>query len=162
MNPIALAQALALVAIANSAPVIAKLALGKKWERPIDGGLILSDGQPLLGQSKTWRGLVFSVVLTAISSVLIGLTWQTGALIAAATMAGDLFSSFFKRRLGLRPSSMALGFDQIPESMFPLAISTIIMPLSYLDVLVGTALFVVLALLLSRVFFALGLRDRPH
>jgi CDP-2,3-bis-(O-geranylgeranyl)-sn-glycerol synthase len=77
-------------------------------------------------------------------------------------MAGDLFSSFFKRRIGLPASSRALGLDQIPESMFPLAISTIILPLSYLDVLVGTALFVVLALLFSRVFFALGLRDRPH
>ena len=34
-------------------------------------------------------------------------------------MAGDLFSSFVKRRLRLASSSMAIGLDHIPESSFP-------------------------------------------
>jgi hypothetical protein len=33
-------------------------------------------------------------------------------------MAGDLLSSLSKR-LGMEPSTMALGLDQIPESVFP-------------------------------------------
>ena len=37
--------------------------------------------------------------------------------------AGDLFSSFVKRRLDLASSSMAIGLDHIPESFFPLLAS---------------------------------------
>ena len=38
-----------------------------------------------------------------------------GLLVAATAMAGDLLSSFLKRRLALAPSSQAIGLDQIPE-----------------------------------------------
>src|SRR6478736_778738 len=52
-------------------------------------------------------------------------------------MAGDLFSSFVKRRLHLASSSMAIGLDHIPESLFPLLASRWLLPLNILDIVAG-------------------------
>jgi CDP-2,3-bis-(O-geranylgeranyl)-sn-glycerol synthase len=77
-------------------------------------------------------------------------------------MAGDLLSSFLKRRLGLPPSSKASGFDQIPESLFPLLACQLPLSLTAVDILTGTAIFFVGEVLLSRVLFRLHVRDRPY
>jgi hypothetical protein len=73
----------------------------------------------LFGPSKTLRGLVVSVVATTLSAPALGLAWTTGLLAGAAAMAGDLGSSFIKRRMGLPSSSRALGLDQVPEALLP-------------------------------------------
>jgi CDP-2,3-bis-(O-geranylgeranyl)-sn-glycerol synthase len=83
-------------------------------------------------------------------------------LVGVAAMAGDLFSSFTKRRLGLAPSSMALGLDQIPESLFPLLACRLLLPLSFFDVVAGVTLFFIGGLILSRILFRFNLRDRPY
>jgi CDP-2,3-bis-(O-geranylgeranyl)-sn-glycerol synthase len=83
-------------------------------------------------------------------------------LVGAGAVAGDLFSSFVKRRLGLASSSMAIGLDQIPESLFPLLASRILLPLGWLDILAGVAVFFVGELVGSRILFRLKLRDTPY
>ena len=93
---------------------------------------------------------------------LMGLGWEVGILVATFAMAGDLFSSFVKRRLHLPSSSMAIGLDHIPESLFPLLASRWLLPLSTLDIVVGVTIFVVGALILSPLLFKLNLRDEPH
>jgi hypothetical protein len=77
-------------------------------------------------------------------------------------MAGDLLSSFLKRRLGLAPSSRATGLDQIPESLFPLLACRSALALTAMDIATGCVIFFVGELLLSHLFFRLGLRDRPY
>jgi CDP-2,3-bis-(O-geranylgeranyl)-sn-glycerol synthase len=77
-------------------------------------------------------------------------------------MVGDLFSSFVKRRLHRPPSSMAIGLDHIPESLFPLLVIRPSLPLSILDVVIGVTIFVFGALILSPLLFRLNLRDEPH
>ncbi len=77
-------------------------------------------------------------------------------------VVGDLLSSFVKRRMGLPSSSMALGLDQIPESLLPLLGAWLFVPLSLLDVLVGVAAFFAGELILSRILFHLNLRERPY
>jgi CDP-2,3-bis-(O-geranylgeranyl)-sn-glycerol synthase len=57
---------------------------------------------------------------TSACAPIIGLEWNIGAVVGSAAMAGDLFSSFVKRRVHLPASSRATGLDQIPESLFPL------------------------------------------
>jgi hypothetical protein len=128
----------------------------------IDGGLILRDGHPLLGRSKTWRGLAASVLLAVCAAEVIGLPWQAGALAGASAMAGDCVSSFIKRRFGLEPSSMALGLDQFPESLLPAAACSVYLPLGPLDVVATVLAFFVGELALSRLLFAIRLRDRPY
>ena len=110
-----LLQLLILLVVANGAAVAAKKLLRGAFDRPLDGGGLFIDGQPILGPAKTIRGVVASVLATSICSALMGLGWKTGALIASFAMIGDLFSSFVKRRLRLASSSMAIGLDHIPE-----------------------------------------------
>src|SRR6202521_945101 len=102
---------------------------------------------PIFGPSKTIRGIMVSVLATAICAALMGLGWEVGTLVATFVMAGDLFSSFVKRRLRL--ASMAIGLDHVPESLFPLVASRLLLPLSILDIVAGVTIFVVCALILS-------------
>jgi hypothetical protein len=77
-------------------------------------------------------------------------------------MAGDGVSSFIKRPFGLEPSSMMLGLDQIPESLFPPVACSAYLPLGTLDIAVIVLVFSVGEQAMSRLFFAAGLRDRPY
>lgn len=162
MQPVLILELLILIGVANGTPVLAKWLLGDAVSWPLDGGATFFDGRPIFGPSKTIRGLVLSLLVTPLCAVLIGYDWKLGALIAGAVMAGDLFSSFIKRRIGLPPSSRATGLDQIPESLFPLIASRWMLPVTALDIVVGVAVFMAAAPLLSLLFFRLGLRDQPY
>ena len=67
-----------------------------------------------------------------------------------------------KRRLGLPSSSMAIGLDQIPESLFPLLAARWLFPVTFLDIVIGTVIFCVGGLALSRLLFKLRVRDEPY
>jgi hypothetical protein len=161
-HALAILQGLILISAANGAPVLFARLLGARFAHPIDGGIVLRDGHPLLGRSKTWRGLAAAVLLAACAAVLMSLPWQLGALAAASAMAGDCLSSFIKRRFGLEPSSMTLGLDQVPESLFPAVACSGYLPLGPLDVALIVLVFSVGELATSRLLFAIGLRDRPY
>jgi CDP-2,3-bis-(O-geranylgeranyl)-sn-glycerol synthase len=156
------AAVLALLLGANAAPVLAHHAVGGRWCRPLDGGRTLADGRPLLGSSKTLTGLLAALLVTPPLAQLLGLGWAVGLLIAGGAMLGDLLSSFVKRRLGLAPSAMALGLDQVPESLLPLLLCAPLLGLSWQAVTLLTLAFVVLELVLSRIAYRLGLRDQPY
>ena len=157
-----LLQLLILLVVANGAAVVAKKLLGDAYGRPIDGGALFLDQQPIFGSSKTIRGIVASLFATSICAALMGLGWGLGALVATFAMAGDLFSSFVKRRLHLASSSMAIGLDHIPEFLFPLLASWFLLPLSILEIVVGVTIFVIGGLVLSPLLFKLNIRDEPH
>jgi hypothetical protein len=162
MQSLLLLKLLVLLSLANGAPVIVNKMLGATLAHPIDGGLRFIDGRPLFGASKTIRGVLVSIAATSVGAPLLGLELSTGAAVGAMAMVGDLFSSFLKRRLNLPSGSRATGLDQVPESLFPLFSCGISLGLSLLDVVIGTTAFFVGAMLLSRVFYRLGLRDRPY
>lgn len=92
-------QLLVLMTLANGIPIVAKKIFGAHFSFPLDAGTIFFDGRPLFGASKTIRGILISVLITTASAPLIGLDLTIGAIVAGAAMAGDLFSSFVKRRL---------------------------------------------------------------
>lgn len=162
MNFFAILQAMVLLTLANGAPVVAKKVLGQSFALPLDVGLIFFDGRPLFGPSKTIRGIVFSVLVTALGAPLIGLDWSVGAIVAAAAMAGDLCSSFVKRRLNFPPSSQALGLDQLPESLLPLLACRVALSLTAVDIALGVAIFFVGELILSWMLYRARLRDEPY
>ncbi|MEA2079195.1 MAG: CDP-archaeol synthase, partial [Pseudomonadota bacterium] len=99
---------LVLLTLANGTPVIARKIFAGRFAWPLDGGVQFFDGWPLFGSSKTVRGVVLSVLVTGAGGALMGLGWKVGAVIGTLSMAGDLFSSFLKRRMKLPPSSRAL------------------------------------------------------
>ncbi|MEW6270984.1 MAG: CDP-archaeol synthase, partial [Thermodesulfobacteriota bacterium] len=115
--------------LANMAPVLVQERL-RPLERPLDFGATFR-GRRVLGDHKTWRGLVAGVA-TAVAvfwlqrllyragfahglaridygaaSLLTGLALGTGALV------GDAVKSFFKRQLDIAPGRSWLGFDQL-------------------------------------------------
>lgn len=162
IDPVALARALLLLGIANSAPIFAKRLLGERFGMPLDAGLIMPDGRPLFGVSKTIRGVVVSLLLTSVVSPILGLDWSVGMGLAAASLSGDLLSSFVKRRLGLPPHAQAFMLDQAPEALLPMLLLREALGLGWGDVIVGLALFVGLEIVLSRVLFRWHVRDRPY
>ena len=108
-----------LLLLANGAPVLAAYVFGDRLLAPIDGGRVLPDGRPLFGISKTWRGVICSIVLSALGGAWLLHSMALGVLIGLGAMAGDLFSSFLKRRLGKPSGSLLIGLDQVPESLIP-------------------------------------------
>ena len=52
--------------------------------------------------------------------------------------------------------------DQVPESLFPAVACSAYLPLGPVDVLAIVLVFSVGELAMSRLFFAVGLRDRPY
>lgn len=156
-------KALLLVLVANSAPIlIRQLPYINKLSCPLDGGLNFFDGRRWLGDSKTWRGVIAAVVLTMLCAVVIHSDYLTGTIVGALAMLGDSVSSFVKRRLSMTPSTMALGIDQIPESVLPLIYLQHRWSLDWYSILVLVLLFIVLELVLSRVLFRLHIRKRPY
>ncbi|WP_245471213.1 CDP-archaeol synthase [Bradyrhizobium genosp. SA-3] len=105
---------------------------------------------------------MISFLVTTASAPLIGLDLTIGAIVAVAAMAGDLFSSFVKRRLNSPPSSQALGLDQIPESVFPMLACRGALSLTIADVALGVGIFFIGAVILSRFLFRVHLRDEPY
>lgn len=157
-----LLRALLLLVVANSAPLLGHKLFGQRFGYPLDGGWRIFDGRPLLGPSKTLRGIALSISTTTAAALVLGLPWATGALIAGFSMLGDLTSSFIKRRLGRPPSSRALLLDQVPESLFPLLLFRERLGLTAWDIAVVALAFFVLELLFSRLLYRLHLRDQPY
>ena len=157
-----ISQVLVLLAVANSAPVILKNIFGETAAWPLDFDCRLKDGQPLLGKSKTIRGVVSAIICTAGSAPLIGLDWWIGALTAAGAMAGDLLSSFIKRRLAMRPSGMAPGLDQIPEAFFGALAARAAVEIGLADITIITLAFFCGQVIVSRGAHAIGLRHEPY
>jgi hypothetical protein len=162
MQPFVILQLLILLMVANGTPVIAKKLLGGRYSYPLDGHLIFADGRRLLGRSKTIRGVGLAVLATTAGAPLIGLGWRTGLVVGSFAMAGDLFSSFAKRRLNLAPGSRASGLDQVPEALFPLLACRNLLSLTAADIAACTVMFVAGEVLLSRLLYALQIRDRPY
>jgi CDP-2,3-bis-(O-geranylgeranyl)-sn-glycerol synthase len=155
-------QLVFLLLVANGTPVLVKRVLGQRFSFPLDGGVKIYDGQRLFGPSKTVRGALLSILVTSASAPLIGLDLAIGAIVGTASMAGDIFSSFLKRRLRLPPSSKVTGLDQIPESLFPLLSCRWMLTLTIADVVAGVAIFFVGEIILSQLLYRVGIRRHPY
>jgi CDP-2,3-bis-(O-geranylgeranyl)-sn-glycerol synthase len=162
MQPFVILLVLILLMLANGTPVIAKKLLGDRYSYPLDGNLTFTDGRPLFGRSKTIRGVALAVLATTAGAPLIGLGWRTGFLVGSFAMAGDLFSSFLKRRLNLPSSSRASGLDQVPEALFPMLACRNLLSLTAADIAACVVMFFAGEVLLSRLLYALQIRDRPY
>ena len=152
---------LGLLVVANGAPILARDLLWERWGWPLDLGSRFVDGRPLLGPSKTIRGVMAAIVATGCTACLFGMPAATGAWVGLWAMIGDLLSSFIKRRLGIASSDSALGLDQGLEALVPTLVMRVPWRLSVTDILVITALFFVVDVMLSRLLYKLHIRQRP-
>jgi CDP-2,3-bis-(O-geranylgeranyl)-sn-glycerol synthase len=116
--------------LANMAPVFAQ-ALFPKYNMPIDGGKTFR-GRRVLGDHKTWRGLIAGIVVGMIVVMLQAgvlsyelfeslsiLDYQNynlfvlGVLFGGGALVGDAVKSFFKRQIGKKSGEQWIGFDQL-------------------------------------------------
>ena len=139
-----------LLIVANAAPVILGLLLGRLGNRPLDGNRRLADGHPLLGPSKTIRGLIAAILLTALAAPLFDLSRLQGAGFGLLAMLGDLGSSFTKRRLGLTSGHSVPLLDQLPETLLPLWVLQPALGMTPMEMFTAVGVFIVIDLLLSR------------
>ena len=144
-----------LLIIANGTPALLGLVLGPRWNRPLDNNRQFPDNRPLLGPSKTLRGLLSAIVVTGLLAPLFELSALEGASFALLAMLGDLSSSFIKRRLGFASSRSAPLLDQIPESILPLWGLQTALGSSGSEMALAVAIFIVIDLLLSGLLKAL-------
>lgn len=162
MVSINLIHLLVLIIIANAAPIILRWLMKSRLNTAIDFGYRLADNNPLFGSSKTWRGAVGAVIFTSPAAVLLGYSLDTGIMIAVYAVLGDIFSSFIKRRLGMKPSSMAALLDQVPESLLPAVMLREAFELDAQSIIILVCVFIIAELLLSYIFFKLGIRKTPY
>lgn len=153
---------LLILSVANLAPILLFRLSGRRPGAPLDGGLRFFDHRPLLGPSKTVRGVAGAVAAAALVAPLLGFSPRLGAVIGGVSMLGDALSSFCKRRLDIPSSGKATGLDQIPEALLPLLAVAGSLSLSAVQVAAITFAFFALEIPTSRLLFRLGLRDHPH
>ena len=153
---------LLLLSVANISPIVLKGMLGARWNAPIDCGRLFLDGRPVLGPSKTWRGVAAAVLGGTVAAPVLGFAPELGAVAALLAMAGDAIASFFKRRLAIPSSGQAFGLDQLPEALLPLLVLRPRLGVPW-PVLLGVLLaFVLLETPLARLSHRFGLKDRPY
>jgi CDP-diglyceride synthetase len=156
-------KALLLILVANSAPIlIRQVPLLEKFSYPLDSKIKFFDGRRLLGDAKTWRGIVAAILATMVCSMVLQTGWITGLIVGMLAMLGDALSSFVKRRLAMAPSDMAIGIDQIPESLLPLIYLHYNWQLGWQYVWLLMLIFMGLELVLSRILYRLHIRNRPY
>ena len=115
--------------LANMAPVVVRGHF-EFLARPIDGGRSFR-GKRILGDHKTWRGIVAGVVVAiAVFAAQVALYEAgflrslalldyaqagslLGILLGLGTGVGDAVKSFFKRQCGIAPGATWMGFDQL-------------------------------------------------
>ena len=151
-----------LLLAANGAPILADCLLRKKLSIALDAGLLFMDGQPIFGTSKTVRGVAASIVATTSAALVIGQSLAIGLLVGAVAMTGDLASSFLKRRLRLAATNRLFGLDHIPEALLPALVLAAISDLATTDAFVITAIFVLLATIISPLLHTFGIRKQPY
>jgi hypothetical protein len=135
-----------LVIVANIAPWAAGRLLAARWRAPLDGGATLPDGTRVLGDHKTWRGLLIGILACAVVSRLLHYPLSLGAAFGALSLAADAASSFLKRRLRLPPGTEIPGVDQLPEALVPLLVLSRPLGLGLIEAIAIAAVFMLLDL----------------
>ena len=109
---------------------------------PIDGGNNWNDGERILGDGKTWKGLiggtiggvVTGIIVLKVGSPISGVEnnilnlegndyIHISAVLSFGALFGDMLASFVKRRIGFERGSMALGLDQYDFVVVSLALT---------------------------------------
>ncbi len=148
--------------VANGAPVVFK---GKT---PIDGGRYFIDGRRLLGDGKTWEGLIAGILAgTSTAAILSLILGEANLLIlgfvaSTSALLGDIAGSFIKRRMGIERGKPAPILDQL-DFFVATTVGLYLMGVDLsLDVVFGLAL-VTLGLHKTTNYLAykLGLKEVP-
>lgn len=164
--------------VANAAPVIlTKIPLIKHWTAPLDCRINYKRKR-LLGDNKTWRGLVLGSLLAGITSLVqyglfdlkvtgvnvascYWLAFCVGLLMGFGALFGDALESFIKRQIDIKPGNGWFPFDQLDYIFGGLIISY---PLTHASWKISLVVVITwFGVHLASVYgcYLAGLRDKP-
>jgi CDP-2,3-bis-(O-geranylgeranyl)-sn-glycerol synthase len=108
---------------------------------PIDGGRTWN-GHRLLGENKTWRGLIIGTIGGGVVGIVMqssGLpfVWWWGHVLGFAALVGDALKSLVKRQIGIKPGGRWIPFDQLDFMITATLVSFAFVSWSWLTVLLG-------------------------
>ena len=174
-----LVEALWLVIPAYAANGLTPLMGLKKNLHPIDGGRMLGKSR-LLGEGKTWEGLVFGVVLAVIIAVVEMLAypylpWELsdiplmivpmspflGLALGLGAMLGDTAGSFVKRRINKVRGSPVPLLDQLDFLLGAFLLAALVVPVRLEWVLRMAVITPVIHLTANLIGFRLGVKKTP-
>lgn len=164
--------------VANAAPVLlASMPFLKNWETPLDCGLTYKNKR-LLGDNKTWRGLLLGTLAAGLTAVLqyyllsykipgaavvtsavMGLS--IGLLMGFGALFGDAVESLLKRQLGINPGDGLFPFDQIDYIIGGLLMSYPLTQASWKLMLAVVFTWFGVHLIVVYCAYLVGLRDKP-
>jgi CDP-2,3-bis-(O-geranylgeranyl)-sn-glycerol synthase len=160
---------------ANMAPVFAKRHFAF-LARPVDFNKKINN-KPILGQSKTWRGLIFGIIAALIVFAIQKWLYQfflfqqislinydnynlfLGFILGAGALFGDLVESFFKRRLNIPAGEPWFIFDQMDWILGTLFLSSFFYIFSWQEILVILVLGLISHPLINYLGFLLKLKE---
>lgn len=154
---------------ANMAPVFSARLFGKK--RVIN--------KKLFGENKTWTGYALGVFAGVLGALLQGFLYSRfeffrsislidysninlvylGYYLGFAAMFGDLFKSFIKRRLKIKPGGRFIPFDQIDFVVFAFVFISFIDFPSWSVIIVGVMATFFLHIIVNHIGYFLKLRE---
>lgn len=160
---------------ANISPVL----VGRRFSAlavPIDGGRTLW-GKRILGDHKTWRGLLAGIVAGTLVFELQRLTYAAGVvrdlalidysahpllpgvLLGLGAGVGDTVKSFFKRRIDIAPGASWLVFDQLDFLLGAYVFVSVVYVPPLLPTLVILPIVLVGNIAITIVGYCLGLKE---
>ena len=132
--------------------------------------------KPILGSHKTWRGVIFAMIMGILTVMFQTWLFQFPAiqkisflnyqqinvfifalLISGGAVFGDLFFAFIKRRLELKPGAKFLPFDQ---TNYVLGAALFLTCFLKIDIFIWVTIFILtffLHIIFNRIGFLLGL-----
>lgn len=138
----------------------------RKWssrlrglDRPLDNN-IRYRGQPFFGPSRTWLGLLITLVV----AMMWGIISQSGmpVLQIMLTFVGTLLGSFIKRQLRFPPGKMVLILDQADYLFFVGLIWYLFFDVQGAVVVIAAFLTIIGTPFFSVTGYALGLKSKPY
>jgi CDP-2,3-bis-(O-geranylgeranyl)-sn-glycerol synthase len=157
--------------LANMSPVFgAYIPWVRRWKTPIDLGRTYR-GKRVLGDNKTWRGLVLGTLVGGLTSLIISsfipnsaepwYIFLVGCSLGFGALFGDAVESFFKRQKGVEPGKSWFPFDQTDYIIGGLLFAY---PLTLIPLLLMVAILVLyfgLHIITSYIGYLLGLKRTP-
>ncbi|MCC6045838.1 MAG: CDP-2,3-bis-(O-geranylgeranyl)-sn-glycerol synthase [Ignisphaera sp.] len=160
--------------VANGTPVVTARLLQKLGfqRHPIDFGKKFVDGRRILGDSKSWEGLITGILTGTLAGYMQSLYQLikaptnfviVGFVLSIGAMIGDILGAFIKRRLGLNPGEPVLLLDQLLFIITALGLSTILnlLKLSLFEWLMAITLTFILHIITNFLAYVVGLKDVP-
>lgn len=144
---------------ANAIPVITG------GGRPIDLGKKFSDGKPIFGKNKTFRGFFSGLAVGTAVGFIENLVFEYhilfGLFLSLGALFGDLVGAFVKRRLGLAPGDPLPIVDQVDFIIGAILFSILIQTPSWELVIAVLIITPPIHLLTNFAAYKLGLKSNP-